>query len=170
MQGRHSRIRVPTFWKVLKCPGNEKNVLESWKMFWKVLEINEFSGNLGLIEIWNDYYLMITVVPFLWKFEIPSTFLGKNFLEIYSKNDLESPGNDSRHLSGNPCRIHKEHIPSFVCSSAIRGRPKRLTERPSSKSIIQFPSCKSNLVLKKKISIISDAKSENCLTRGSAWP
>ena len=52
--------RVPTFWKVLKCPGNEKNVLESCKMSWKVLEIDEFSGNLGLLK-----FGMMTVVPFL---------------------------------------------------------------------------------------------------------
>ena len=37
-----------------------------------VLEINEFSGNLGLFEIWNDDCCSISL-----KFEIPSTFLGK---------------------------------------------------------------------------------------------
>ena len=54
--------RVPTFWKILKCSGNEKaswNVLESCKMSWKFLEINEFSGNLCLLKFG------ITVVPFL---------------------------------------------------------------------------------------------------------
>ena len=42
--------RVPTFWKVLECPGIVQNVLE----------INEFSGNLGLLK-----FGMMTVVPFL---------------------------------------------------------------------------------------------------------
>ena len=56
------------------------NVLESCKISWKVLEINEFSGNLGLFGIWNDVCCSISL-----KFEIPSTFLGKNFLEISSK-------------------------------------------------------------------------------------
>ena len=34
--------RVPTFWKVLECPGNEKNVQELCEIAWKMLEINEF--------------------------------------------------------------------------------------------------------------------------------
>ena len=53
----------------------------------------------------------MTVVPFFSKFEIPSTFLGKmfrkllkNVLEI-TENVLESPANDSRHLSGNPVMV-----------------------------------------------------------------
>ena len=45
---------------ILECPGNEKNVLESYKMSWKVLEINGFSGNLGLLK-----FGMMTVIPFL---------------------------------------------------------------------------------------------------------
>ena len=49
-------------------------------MSWKVLEINEFSGNLGLFGIWNDDWCSISL-----KFEIPSTFLGKNVLEINAK-------------------------------------------------------------------------------------
>ena len=76
-------------------------------MSWKILEIND-SGNLGLFGIWNFDCCSISL-----KFEIPSTFLGKNVMEISSKmtwkvleiklkNVLESPGNGSRHLSGNP--------------------------------------------------------------------
>ena len=49
-------------------------------MYWKILEIDEFSGNLGLFEIWNDDCCSISL-----KFEIPSTFLGKNVLQINSK-------------------------------------------------------------------------------------
>ena len=62
-------------------------------MSWKVLEINEFSGNLGLFGIWNDDCCSISL-----KFEIPSTFLGKPSWKLTQK----CPGNDSRHLSGNP--------------------------------------------------------------------
>ena len=41
-------------------------------MSWKVLESNEFSGNLGLFGIWNDDCCSISL-----KFEIHSIFLGK---------------------------------------------------------------------------------------------
>ena len=53
-----------------KCPGIVQNVLE----------ISEFSGNLGLFGIWNDDCCSISL-----KFEIHSTFFRENFLEISSK-------------------------------------------------------------------------------------
>ena len=53
-------------WNRAKCPG------KSWKLrnFWK----------LRFIGIWNDASCSISL-----KFQIPSTFLGKNFMEINSK-------------------------------------------------------------------------------------
>ena len=53
-------------------------------MSWKVLEINEFSGHLGLFGIWNDFYF----------YEIPSTFLGK----ISWKLTQTCPGNELKHV------------------------------------------------------------------------
>ena len=49
--------RVPTFWK---SPGNEKMSWNRAKVSWKILEINEFSGNLGLLK-----FEIQTIAPFL---------------------------------------------------------------------------------------------------------
>ena len=123
------------------------------------MEINEFQ-ELRFIGIWNDGCCSISL-----KFEIPSTFLGKNVLKItqkcpgnYSKmswkllknvmeitqkcpgnysniswkllknaleitqNVLESPVNDSRHLSGNPDILNLDLLP---CTMVKNGHDER---------------------------------------------
>ena len=65
-------FRVPTFWKVLECPGNGKKM--SWNCAkcpgksWKLMNLRK----LRYIVISNDDSSSISL-----KFEIPSTFLGK---------------------------------------------------------------------------------------------
>ena len=73
---------------VLECPGNEKM---SWNRAkcpgksWKLMHFQE----ICLFGIWNDDCCSIS-----FKFEIPSTFLGKISWKLTKiKNVLECPGN-----------------------------------------------------------------------------
>ena len=92
-QGFHFQESHGISWKwknVLECPGIVQKCPGKSK---KLLNFRKFR----FIGIWNDGCCSISL-----KFEIPASFLGKNVMEINS-NVLESPGNDSRHLSGEPC-------------------------------------------------------------------
>ena len=86
VQGSHFLESPGMSWNRAKCPAKS----------WNLMNFRKF----GFIGIWNDDCCSISL-----KFEIPSTFLCKISRKLL-KIVLESPANDSRHLSGNSDVVH----------------------------------------------------------------